>query len=638
MTVARFIVVFIFININFIYCQYEDVASIKDKYPNSSAVFLSKKDDYRIVVEKQQLKITCNVQEEIYINKETGIQHQSSYIHTNSFNEVKNIKAYTMVPVGKKYDKVYVGRVQAVDNTSSQIFYDDEEVYKINFPSVQTGAILHSEYKMIYNEPHLVGSYYFADYIPSMNSELTITTDKNVEIDYKLFHCDNAGVKFEKTETKNENKYSWKIINSKTIERFDDAPSLRYYTPHVVFYITSYNVDGENKKVLGTTADLYSWYSSLVVNLNKTEDARLKSITDSLTAGVTDELEKVKKIFYWVQDNISYVAIEDGLGGFIPRDATTVCSRKYGDCKDMASTINEMLKIAGIKSYLTWIGSNDIPYSYSDIASPYVDNHMITTYIDKDGNPYFLDATGKYAAIDFYTSMIQNKEGLLGITLDSMKILKVPVKDYMQSQTIDSVSIELKNDTVSGKGKVIMTGYDRLDYLYRTQYYNKTNLQDFVKSYFQKGSNKMNLISSSFVDNDRKIANVDYSFNITDYVKKNADEVYINLNIDNSVELEKIEDDREIPVKFRHTTFKKTVTILTIPDGYKVEFIPEQVKVENSIAGFDSHYSIVNNQVIFTSSTYINAIILEKKDFEKYNTVAKDRMKAVKQVIILKKK
>ena len=52
------------------------------------------------------------------------------------------------------------------------------------------------------------------------------------------------------------------------------------------------------------------------------------------------ELEKVKAIYYWAQKNVKYVAFEYALGGFVPRDANDIYSKKYGDCKDNSSIMN----------------------------------------------------------------------------------------------------------------------------------------------------------------------------------------------------------------------------------------------------------------------------------------------------------
>ena len=43
-----------------------------------------------------------------------------------------------------------------------------------------------------------------------------------------------------------------------------------------------------------------------------------------LTATAKTDEEKIKNIYYWVQDNIRYIAFEDGIAGFKPDDSQNV--------------------------------------------------------------------------------------------------------------------------------------------------------------------------------------------------------------------------------------------------------------------------------------------------------------------------
>lgn len=618
------------------FAQVPNADAARSLYPDASAVYLSKSQEYRIYVENGVLSGVCNVHEQILINKESGLGYQGRSVSTSKFVEAGNIKAFTLVPKNKKYEKKESDKIELKDNPSSSSFYDDQKSYSITFPSVQPGAVLDLSYQHKYLEPRFMGSYFWIDYIPCMESELTVSVQKNINIAYKLFNCETENVIFTKEEKKNETVYHWKMKEVQAGIPYSDAPNFRYFEPHMIFYVTDYLADGKVKQLLGTPKELYNWYRDLQKNVNKTEDSNLKHITDSLVAGATTEAEKVNRIFYWVQDNISYVAFEDGLGGFIPRDAGLVCTRKFGDCKDMASIIHEMLRMAGVQAYMTWIGSRDIPYSYTDVPTPAVDNHMITSYLDKNGNWNFLDGTGKHAPEDLYTSFIQGKQALISITPDSFRLVTVPVRDTSVSQTIDSITIDIKDNLVLGKGKVKLTGYDRLEYVYHIENLNKEERLDFFKSYFAKGNNKVSFSDIAELSTDRSApVAITYNFNVPDYARRNQDEIYINLNMEAGLDLEQISATRKVPLNFKHNTIKRLVTTLNIPAGYKVDYIPQNMSFGNEVAGFRSTYVLKNNKIIHVSDFYINTLILQVADFEKYNKVLTERVKANKQAISL---
>lgn len=625
-------------NSNLFAQQMEAINAIREKYPDANAILLQRVSDYSIFMEKNVPKGICKSSEQIVINKEQGINFQNRSISSSSFVEASKIEAFIQIPKNKKYEKKEVTNISKKDDTDENVFYDDQEMYSFTYPAAQVGAILNTSYMHTYNDAHFLGTYTWSNYLPSMDEILIIRVKKNIHLEYKFFHADKLKLEFTKEEKKDEIIYTWKIKDLAPDKQFNDAPNYRYYEPHMVFYIHDYEVNGEKIPFFGTPKNLYNWYSSLIKNVNKTEDKNLKRIADSLVTGVSDEWEKVKKIFYWVQDNISYVAFEDGLGGFIPRDAAVVCNRKYGDCKDMASIINEMLKLVNIKSYLTWIGSRDIPYTYEEIPTPVVDNHMIAAYYNKNKEWVFLDATGKKADINLFTSFIQGKQGMIGISPDSFLLATVPIKDTSCSKTVDAIEISIKDKIVVGKGVATLYGYDALNYNYRNSRKNKEEQLDYFKAYFAKGSNKVSFKEVEFTMPPRENISIQYQFELPDYSKFHENEMYINLNMDKDLIPEKIIEGRNVPVSMYHITKKTLIVTFNIPPDYKVDFIPQDMKAGNDVVGYTSTYKVKDNKIIHVCDFYINTLILKPEHFNEYNKIISDQIKAFNQTISLIKK
>ncbi len=169
-----------------------------------------------------------------------------------------------------------------------------------------------------------------------------------------------------------------------------NAPGTTYTYPHILLLAKSFSVGDTKTTLFENTKDLYAWYKSLVDQL-KNENTKLKDKVKELTSNATSDNQKIKNIFYWVQDNIRYIAFEDGIAGFKPAEADDVFTKRYGDCKGMANLTKQMLKEAGFDARLVWIGTKRIAYNYST-PSLSVDNHMICALI-KDKDTLFLDST-----------------------------------------------------------------------------------------------------------------------------------------------------------------------------------------------------------------------------------------------------
>ena len=166
-------------------------------------------------------------------------------------------------------------------------------------------------------------------------------------------------------------------------------------------------------------------------------------------------------IYDWVQQNINYIAFEDGYGGFIPRSSDLVFKRKFGDCKDMANLLKKMLEIAGFKEvYLTWIGTRDRPYTYEELHTPMVDNHMITV-VKNENEIFYLDATNANAPFGYPSSFIQGKQALVGINDSMFELVNVPIIPKDQNLRSDSLYFQIKGDTLLGYNNRFLNGYQR---------------------------------------------------------------------------------------------------------------------------------------------------------------------------------
>ena len=98
-----------------------------------------------------------------------------------------------------------------------------------------------------------------------------------------------------------------------------------------------------------------------------------------LTAGATDDLDRVRRIGAYVQ-KVQYISIQLGTGrggGYVPHPATDVLAKNYGDCKDKANLMRALLASVGIRSYLVAVYSGDPEYVRSEWPSPQQFNHMI---------------------------------------------------------------------------------------------------------------------------------------------------------------------------------------------------------------------------------------------------------------------
>ncbi len=618
-----------------IYNQY------KKEFPDKMAVLLEKNDEIIIDFEGDTVSILHTEYEDLLFltDRATGLASQKAY--ESYFSKIEKIEAFTLVPNGNKYKKMKVEYFKKEKESSSGIFYDDLESTNFIMPNVSPQARTQVSITQNIKDPRFLSSFYLDSYVPIKSAKLTLKVNKNIEIAYKLFNTENIKLDFQKTEKGNYIIYEWKAKDLEDFKAEDNAPRRNYFSPHIVYYVTQINYPNRTQKVAKSVADLYDWYAGLSCKVNLEDDAELFKTVQQLTKDVTNEQEKVKNIFYWVQDNIKYVAFEDGMRGFIPSEASFVYEKRYGDCKGMSSIIHKMLNMAGIENtYLTWIGSRSLPYKYSDIPTPIVDNHMIVTYQTKEGEFIFLDATDSYSPFGFPSSMIQGKEALLGMGREKHKVALVPIIEKEKNYSTESVTLSISDKNLVGKGQYSAEGYPKG---YMTHYIDglsKENEKLYMNRYFTKGNNKF------FVD-DYKINNlnekdealkIEYDFRIEDYAKFVGDEIYINMNMERTFSNDEIDKERKSPIENDYLFKTNNDIFLQIPEGYDVEYLPKNSNFNNDLFGYNIEYKKEDNKIKFTHNYYKNYLLLNNESFEDWNKMIKEINKAYREVIILKKK
>ncbi|ADR20161.1 transglutaminase domain-containing protein [Marivirga tractuosa DSM 4126] len=611
---------------------------LKKSYPNEQAVFNKIALDLEIIMEKGKPVIKAKNYEEIIHLGAYSNQYTTNKIYTNSFETINDIEAFTEVPYKNRTKTFKVDEFKESFDKNSSVFYDDTKVLNFIFPGIQSGSKTILEYTRTLSEPRFAPGFYFQSYLPIVNATYTIEVDKQIDVEFDLRNTEGHDLKISKEESRNKIKYTYNVKNISKYKIENNTPDVKYFIPHINLRINSYDND-KNKTVnlLSGPEDLHKWYRGFIEGLKTNYSAEIDKLTNSIIKDIDDEKEQAKAIFYWVQQNIKYIAFEDGMRGFIPHNGAYVCSKRYGDCKDMASLVVNMLHHAGIEAYFTWVGTRDIPYNYSDFATPSVDNHMIATYIH-DNNYYYLDATAQFSPFEIPSSMIQGKEVLISLG-DNYEIKKVPEIDKQVSLITDSIRFSLKNGVLEGSGKVSLSGFARVFNNYKLDVTSEQDKEDYLKRFLSKGSNKFQLEDyniKQLKDLDLPLL-IDYSFSVQNYYQEVGDEIYLNLNLEKPFNNDQIDEDRTQSIENEYKFIQRNVNRFTIPEDYKVTYLPQDHAFEGDLFGFSINYTQKDDEVILSSEYYLDYLLMQPDQFENWNNAINKLSEAFSEIIILKK-
>lgn len=619
----------------------EELNYFYEKYPNENIVITNHLEEIDISKSKDGLQVTIKYNEEKLYLQDNANLYSEEKISGSSFHQVSEVKASSLIFNGKNYKEQKISQFNEKDKLDNAIFHDDVKEISFYYPNLNKGSKSTLSYTTNITDPRFLTSFFFQEYHPINEVTYRMTVDKDINIGFKEFNTSNFKIEYTVEEKKNKKIYTWKSTFVPKTEHESNAPSFFHSIPHITPYIESYSENGKTIPILGSTKKLYDWYYSLTKDFYEKNDTipEIKNLVDSLITGKDSDEEKLKTIYYWVQENIKYVAFESGLGGFVPRPASMVYNKRFGDCKDNSSLLKEMLEYAGLNTYLTWVGTRRLPYSYSQISTPVVDNHMINTCII-DTNFYYLDATGKYATIDMIASFIQDKEVLIGIDVDSFIVKKLPITPAEKNFFKDSVYLELNNLDLIGKGKYSVDGYPKIKIFNYAETLKDDNLKKFYTANLIKGNNKF--IIDSFVESNKfdydNPFKLSYDFSVSNYATLTNNHLYINLNLHKDIIPEKIKKDRIHPVEQDYCYLKTFYYKLKIPDQYEVEYLPENVTIDNENFAFNLSYKIEEDYIVYETTFQEKNLIIENNMFSDWNKFIQKIQSASKEVIVLKLK
>jgi len=611
-----------------------------EKCSACDAVVLNSKKTYTIKENKHGLEITTDNVMELLIVGNNIAPFVEDDVSFTGLTPLTKIEAYSLVPNGKSYKKYLVTKFEEKHSTDRDVFYHDYREKIFLYPNLTQGAITYYKTRHELKEPRFFGTFFFGNFTAVENAEITVVCPDNVKFNYRLFGYDTASIKHTVTPKGKNKIYHWQMNDVPKYYRTSAHVEARYFLPHIVFALESYlPAKGNIQYFFPDVQHLFGWYVDMIKPSQMQPDSAMRALTDSLIAPLHSDIEKVKAVYYWVQDNIKYIAFEEGYEGYIPRNPADVFQWRYGDCKDMAFLIYTMLKPYHLHVMPTWIGTRSLPYKYTELPNISTDNHLINVFEDQDNKIYFLDPTSKGLNIRFPSNSIQGKQCLIYQDDTTYRILDIPILPA-QNNIIDiQYHLTFSGDTLFGKGTCFADGY-RSQLIIAAIQRAGTKKQETYEQLFSVGSNKFRLEAAASQTMSRDSGfRAAFAFNIPNYISSTKDEIYINLNLEKELANARIEQKyKAIQLELDYLTEDIYTSVFEIPNDYTLEYIPENLEIDNAIFSVKFTYEFQNNTVHFKKQLVQKMLIIPVELLDLYNETIETVCKMYKQCLVVRKK
>lgn len=345
---------------------------------------------------------------------------------------VRNLRGAVIAPSGKRTavrkQDVYDGAAVA-----EYELYSDSRYRDVDFPGVVPGSVLEfgSEQEFT-NLFYLPDVWTFQEVIPIRARTLVLRTPPPLEVRTRVHGSPESSRREEKGVVIQE----WRARDVPALKRERTMPPLLDLVPRVELFPREVLWDAH--RIDGASWNGIAQWEWALVRDKIEPDPEVAAKAKELTAGLTDPMEMTRRIYEFVQKDISYVAIEIGIGGWEPHHNGAVFRNRYGDCKDKATLAIAMLKAVGLRGYPVPILMRDRGIKDADFPSPRA-NHQILAVPSKDGY-LFLDPTSERTAFGDLPSEDQGANVLVVKEDGTGEIVTTPVYPPERNRTRTSVT------------------------------------------------------------------------------------------------------------------------------------------------------------------------------------------------------
>lgn len=549
-------------------------------------------------------------------------------------DKIEEITATIYDADGNKIRKISNREIKDQSAISSFSIYEDS---RVKYVEITNGTYPYTiEYKCVFK-----GSNYI--HLPGWQPRESKTAVQSAELRAKVkkgvSENEHLNVRYETQALQQapkivdnpiEKSWTWKINNLKSVVSEPFGPKYYEITPSIRLSPSSIAL----KKWKGSMAT-WKEFGAFIYNLNKGRGVlsdELKATISKLTAKANTNKEKIDILYKYLQDNTRYVSVQLGIGGFQTFDAAYVEKNKYGDCKALTYFMRSMLEAVDIKAYPALINSGGERRFFDENFSYAAFNHVILTIPSEN---YWLECTSNHYPPNYIGDGNLNRNALL-ITEEGGKLVSTPKLSPEDNQTLTTTSIQLATDgSAVVTGTCSATGKKQERYRYLENSFSEKERQDWfykAQNYTVAELEYLKIRSSQNLPD----AKMKYKTKIKRYASKAGKRLFVPVNIINTIgKVPNKMEDRSHKVVLSNEDFQIDTIHITLPEGYKVESLPEkEINLQSDFAEYSSKISLSKNKLTLVRILKRKASILAAEEYNSvrnfYKNIAKsDGMKIV---------
>lgn len=572
-----------------------------------------------------------------------GRDHAEYGIQFDDDTKVLFLRGWSITAKGQEYEAKDKDSFE-VGLSTYEVFADDRaKVMKL--PGADVGTVVGFEYERK-ERPFLFQDFWwFQDTVPVERARYTLRLPARWE--YRANWINHA----EQNPVEAGGAYTWEVADIPRIEREYHEPPYRALAGTMIVTFYSEAIKAQTYR---SWNDLGIWYSQISAGARDASPA-LQQKVQELAPPTIPMFERIKALARFAQHEVRYAAIEVGIGGFRPHQATQIFEHRYGDCKDKANILATMLGQIGVNAFYMpvhdergiytektppnrgfnhWILAIQLPPDSYNKPLPAVYEHA------RLGHLLIFDPTNDLVPLGQLPYYEQDSFALL-VTETGGELIHLPVSSPETNMLKRTAKVKLLPDgSLQGEVEEVYSGYRAA---LAREYWKDATEKDRRKALERilgasLGSFQVENINVANPDDLEKDLVVHYTFSAERYAKNAGLLLLVRPRVvgeyagafDSS-------KPRHYAYEMR-APYSTTETVeITLPEGYRVDELPASAKSSLAFAEYSSKTEDAGGVLRYTRDYKVRATSVPVENIDQLKRLFGEINVDEKKMAVLKK-
>jgi hypothetical protein len=503
----------------------------------------------------------------------------------------------------------------------SEKIIDNYYLVSIAMPNVKEGSVIDIEIQYT----GFPTSWYFQEEVPVVWSELRIGTPKYLSYNKNYFGYVPLTV--------NEGG-RWVAENVPAFKKEPFMDSKENYISKFEFDITEINLEGyyyqELTKTWNGLSKLlleYSYFGDLLNSglfMNK-EAKRIKMLDVPDEEKIKEAVDFVKQVDYNGKDRV--VGTNTSL--------SWVYTNKAGNAAELNIMLTRLIQKIGYRAAPVVLSTKDngrITYHSPSVRRL----NYVLAYVWVKDHYMLLDATDKLLPYDMIPEKCLNDRGRL-VNSDSSRWVQLETDKKFKEVVFYDLHLE---EDLTLTGKLSNRRSEYAAYSFRKKMESFVDHEEYIDSLTERypGLEIVNMEIKNLENLQQPVSDV-YDVRITDRVYEMDSTLFLQLAL-----FEKMEEnpfkakERVFPVDFGIPIEKSGIVKVTIPEGFKIEEVPENIRfsLPDNAASFVYRVSVIGNVVTLQYKLLVNKTMFQINEYPELKAFYNEVIKKESEPLVLK--